>query len=794
MSSELTRVPSAPEGSSRQVTPAFAGRLQTSDIDALGTAAWLSPDDALTKYQFDASLFTLNPEGLWDGRSNGQLWLGDALTDEPGLLGYRDDRHALVVSTTRGGKGTGVIIPNLCLWPGSCVVVDPKGENATIAARRRGSGSEYTHGLGQKLCILDPFGEVQLEPSLKARFNPLDALDPASDFAVDDAGRIAAALVVSDNKTDPFWDEWARNLIRGLILHVISHRWLSGRRNLVSVRRFLAEGNWRVVELLRAAGDKNIQPAFSLLWEELSQNRAFGGVVAGVGEQMLAMAERTRSGVLSAALNHTQFIDGPPMRRVLEASDFDLGEIKTAANGLTLFLTLPQRFMETHYRWLRLMITLAVGEMERIKTQPATGHPTLFLLDEFAGLKRMEVVEHAAAQAAGFGLKFCYIVQNLTQLKDVYGDSWETFLGNAGLKLFFNIEDDFTRQYLSRQLGEQEVRRSSRSASLSEGTSESRSRSTTMGASSGTTSGTSLSISESDGSSTNWGGSSSRTKNYGLVESWSDGSSFSLAYSRSRSEGLSRSDSSSFTTSRSTADSHSESFSRTESKGWSEAVHQRSLLTPDEVGRLLARVDDEVAPGYPGLMVALLPGEQPMLVRRVNYFQTPRLAGFFDPHPLHPPPPTLPELVALRTKEREAERARLTAEAARQRDEEAARYVREEAERRAREEARERQRVRDLEAKREADTRLRIKRREQFFNRIIKIIVVLSCILLVLSAVYLFYYWSWTDVTIKRFEKEHPIYTMLLTIPILAIGMIGFAALIGNIRYLTERAIDWWKE
>jgi type IV secretory pathway TraG/TraD family ATPase VirD4 len=44
--------------------------------------------------------------------------------------------------------------------------------------------------------------------------------------------------------------------------------------------------------------------------------------------------------------------------------------------------------METHYRWLRLMITLAVGEMERIKGRPTTGHPTLFLLDEFAGLKR----------------------------------------------------------------------------------------------------------------------------------------------------------------------------------------------------------------------------------------------------------------------------------------------------------------------------------------------------------------------------------------------------------------------
>ena len=35
--------------------------------------------------------------------------------------------------------------------------------------------------------------------------------------------------------------------------------------------------------------------------------------------------------------------------------------------------------------------------MERIKGRPATGYPTLFVLDEFAGLKRMEAVAELAA-------------------------------------------------------------------------------------------------------------------------------------------------------------------------------------------------------------------------------------------------------------------------------------------------------------------------------------------------------------------------------------------------------------
>jgi hypothetical protein len=135
----------------------------------LGTAQWMSETEALDRFAFDDRLFAQNADGLWEGRANGQIWVGETFDGGPVPIGYRDDRHVLLVSGTRGGEGTGVIIPNLCLWPGSCIVIDPKGENATVTARRRGMGSEYAYGLNQTVRILDPFGEVQLDPALKAR-------------------------------------------------------------------------------------------------------------------------------------------------------------------------------------------------------------------------------------------------------------------------------------------------------------------------------------------------------------------------------------------------------------------------------------------------------------------------------------------------------------------------------------------------------------------------------------------------------------------------------------------------
>ena len=68
--------------------------------------------------------------------TEGKFWLGRA--EDATAIGYRDDRHICVVSGTRGGKGTSIIVNNLCFWPGSAVVVDPKGENATVTAARRG--------------------------------------------------------------------------------------------------------------------------------------------------------------------------------------------------------------------------------------------------------------------------------------------------------------------------------------------------------------------------------------------------------------------------------------------------------------------------------------------------------------------------------------------------------------------------------------------------------------------------------------------------------------------------------
>jgi type IV secretory pathway TraG/TraD family ATPase VirD4 len=649
--------------------------------DRLGSAQW-EPQPAVSRqYPF----------------AEGKFWLGRAEDDSP--IGYRDDRHICLVSGSRGGKGTSVILNNLCFWPGSAVVVDPKGENATVTAARRGQGSEHCSGMGQAVHVLDPFEAAIVDDCYRSSFNPLDALDPERDETIDEATRLANAIVVvKDDAHEPFWDESARAMVRGLILHVLTApHFTDDERNLITVRNLIVRGEWQIFAAIREQGhaEEKIDPPHLLLWRAMERNPAYDGLVAGVGSRfrnMMKSSEKTFDGILQNVDVNTEFLDSPGMRRCLAKSDFKLSELKTRPEGMTLYLSLPQRYMETHYRWLRMMVGLTTTEMELTRGQPATGHPVLMVLDEFAGLKRMTAIENAVAQIAGYGVKLFFVLQSLEQLKGTYKDHWETFLSNAGVKIFFSVEDHFTREYVSKLAGETEIIRelhstnesqaesesraegrsesqsrsqsttkgvsSSVSKSKTDGVNQSRSRSETTGVNQSDTTGSSRGFTANSawgrmtpiknspgeysyevwkdtGYSRTWGTSQSRSTgtSQSTTNGTTDGTSTSWGSSETRGQSLSETAGISDTTG--TSQTYTQGTSRTTGTGRSESVHRRPLIQPDEVGRLFTRIDDKTHPAYPGLALVIVTGSNPLMVRRSQYFEDPLFIDCFSPHPDH---------------------------------------------------------------------------------------------------------------------------------------------------------------
>jgi type IV secretion system protein VirD4 len=368
-----------------------------------------------------------------DSRGSAHWGSGDQLHHEQGLLLGRQGRrllrlpgegHVLTVAPTRSGKGVSAVIPNLLDHPGSVFVTDPKGENYAVTAR-------YRHQLKQSVHAFDPF----VVGGGKATYNPLDLIDLASAEAVDDARLLADMLVLPGAREgeQAFWNEEARGVLTGLILHVAASA-PPDRRTLTQVRALLTQPPEPFAELLEA----------------MQNSEAAGGLVARAAARLLQKAEKERSGVVSTAQSHTHFLDSPRMAQVLGKSSVDLSILKREA--ASLYLILPTDRLDAYARWLRLMIASALLTLERTRGQPE--ERVLFLLDEFGHLGRMHPVQRDIGLAGGFGVTFWLIVQDLSQLRSTYPETWPTFLANVDVLQAFGINDWDTAEYISKMTGE----------------------------------------------------------------------------------------------------------------------------------------------------------------------------------------------------------------------------------------------------------------------------------------------------------------------------------------------------
>src|SRR5208337_4842749 len=358
----------------------------------------------------------------------GQVMLGASLYEPARKIGRRDDRHMLTIATTRAGKGRSAIIPNLLLWPGSALVIDPKGENAAVTAPAR-------RKMRQEVFILDPFRVLHGELALSRhaypvhRFNPLDSIQLDALDVVEQIGNLADALIIHSEHGNPFWDNAAKAVLVGMIAHVVSWPGLKPEeRHLGTVRDYVAKVQGR--DLRKDAG-KYPSP----------------GNLAEIAVATLEQSSDDAGGDILTTLSvHVKWLDSIAMREALSASDFKLPDLK--GSNATLYMILPPKYLKEHARFLRLFVTLALHAAGGVKAK----HPMLFILDEFAHLGPLKAVEEAASLMAGSGVKLWPFIQSLTQLR-MYGDNWEVFLSQAGTIQVFAMNDQTTAEYFSKRLG-----------------------------------------------------------------------------------------------------------------------------------------------------------------------------------------------------------------------------------------------------------------------------------------------------------------------------------------------------
>ena len=338
-------------------------------------------------------------------------------------LRLHTDKHILIQASTRSGKGVSLIIPHLLRYEGSAFVLDPKGENAKATGRHRITINDRVH-------YLDPFGITGKPPS---RFNPLSRFTPAN-MEAESKALAAALFIVADGERD-HWNAAGQQLLAAFILYVYASPTIPAeKKDLPSVRRLLLSG---VDTTLKA----------------MAASKLADGLIADLALSFLKTPEKEFGSVVSTAQRQTEILDNPYIVACLSASgkgaEVDFADWHRGT--MTVYLCLSAPKFPVFNRWLRLVLTSALDEMtDRLNPPPL---PVCFMLDELATLGHLGPVENAVGLAAGYGVQLVTVFQDTAQMRDLYKGRWASFIGNAGVRALFSLDDYETAHYWSQFVG-----------------------------------------------------------------------------------------------------------------------------------------------------------------------------------------------------------------------------------------------------------------------------------------------------------------------------------------------------
>lgn len=381
----------------------------------LGASERFPSADAIAANE-DLAFDINNTDGkLFLGLVNGTMEQRNGFVTAQGghLVGVRDDRHGLCVAGNRAGKGRSVLLPNLATWPGSVIVIDPKLDLAVETAAIR------SQRLSQRVQVVDPFNaSCGACDEFMACGNPLNyRFGDDEDDLIDLATLIADGIVVRSEHGEAHWDESARMFLEAVILHVLTYAKYNDRRTLDTVYELLMT---KVED--GEESDTGVKAPSSLAWE-MADNEAVGGAVQNGMAAYYDKQDRERSSVLSTLRRHIHFLSYRKIKNVLNDGEIDVRTLHDTPTSL--YIGLPATKLRSCAGLPRLFLNLALAAFEASSSRRDFQHqkgryPCLIVMDEFFSLGRMERIEAAAGQVAGFGVKLLPVLQDLSQIQALY--------------------------------------------------------------------------------------------------------------------------------------------------------------------------------------------------------------------------------------------------------------------------------------------------------------------------------------------------------------------------------------
>lgn len=330
------------------------------------------------------------------------------------------------------------------------------------------------------LCITDPKGEVyektakiKEQQGFEVRVINLMYMKKSDrynsfDYVTRDihASTVANAYVAAKNNTEKkdIWYHSQMSLFKSLILFS-KYEFPPENRNIESILDFLQDFDTKEDP---EEGISELDKQFLSLDKKHPARRSYE-----LG--FMKSEDKTRSSIIISLLTTIGDYVDEEVAEFTSKSDFYLGDI--GRRKIALYVILP--VIDDIWEGLaNLFFTQMFDELYKVgaENQAKLPQPVFFILDEFPNLGKFNNYERFLATCRGYGIGVATIVQNLTQLQDIYGkEKSESILGNCAIRICLGGVNETSAKYFSDLMDKATVKVETGSTSHSKGKNESNS-------------------------------------------------------------------------------------------------------------------------------------------------------------------------------------------------------------------------------------------------------------------------------------------------------------------------------
>lgn len=359
----------------------------------------------------------------------------------------RHTRHNMIVAPNRSGKTAGVIVPSILSYPGSAVIIDPKGELYGLTSKAR-----------QK------FGPVHVidwaDPESPGSWSPVahSAL-PENEIELERlAERVATMFFPPSSGAEKFWADTARRNFSALLMFEI-YESLSTQKEphigQIASRLSSYEINAPAGEGAKEQSGKNRhRDPFGDHLVRLAATADLNGYPRRIVEDLRFFAQmdtKERASHLSTLITGIQLLRLQAVQKATSTASFSFSDLRKDIT--TVYIRFPQQDAKAFGPLTALMFE-ALFAFILDNPQQKGESPIWIAADEFASLPKIPLLLDFMAKGAGNGAHISIVVQDFAQIEEVYGRTGlSTILTNCTYTVAFGQNNVTTARMLSDLVG-----------------------------------------------------------------------------------------------------------------------------------------------------------------------------------------------------------------------------------------------------------------------------------------------------------------------------------------------------